>query len=110
MQTPDANHPTTQKRQEEKRNLRKAQRINGAIERKKTYSEIMKASKEDSKLFYKLVNKQRCTTTNATTEISYNDENFNTPSQICDGFYKYFRDLARPKKFFPDNTRVRIPH
>jgi hypothetical protein len=77
--------------------LRKAQRINGAIERKKTYSEIMKASKEDSKLFYKLVNKQRCTTTNATSEISYNDENFNTPSQICDGFYKYFRDLAIPK-------------
>jgi hypothetical protein len=81
------------------------ERINGAIERKKTYSEIMKASKEDSKLFYKLVNKQRCTTTNATTEISYNDENFNTPSQICDGFYKYFRDLAIPKK---NNTRVKI--
>jgi hypothetical protein len=86
MQTPDANHPTTQKRQEEKRNLRKAQRINGAIERKKTYSEIMKASKEDSKLLYKLVNKQLCTTTHATSAISYNDENFNTPSQICDGF------------------------
>ena len=57
-------------RQEEKRNLRKAQRINGAIERKKTYSEIIKAPKEDSKLFYKLTNKQRCTTTNATSEIS----------------------------------------
>jgi hypothetical protein len=56
----------------------------------------MKASKEDSKLFYKLINKQRCTT-NATSEISYNDENFNTPSQICAGFYKYFRDLAIPK-------------
>ena len=68
----------------------------------------MKASKEDSKLFYKLVNKQRCTTTNATSEISYNDENFNTPSQICDGFYKYFRDLAIPKIIFSDNTRVRI--
>ena len=80
--------------------MRKAQRINGTIERKKTYSEIIKASKEDSKLFYKLVNKQRCITTNATTEISYNDENFNTPSQICDGFYKYFRDLAIPKIFF----------
>jgi hypothetical protein len=52
MQTPDANHPTTQKRQEEKRNLRKAHGINGAIERKKTYSEIIKASKEDSKLLY----------------------------------------------------------
>ena len=72
---PDANHPTTQKRQEEKQNLRKAQRINGAIERKKTYSGIMKASKEHSKLFYKLVNKQHCTTTNATSEMSYNDEN-----------------------------------
>jgi len=83
---PDANHPTTQKRQEEKRNLRKAQRINGAIERKKTYSEIMKASKEDSKLFYKLVNKQRCTATNATSEISYNDENFNAPSQYVMDF------------------------
>jgi hypothetical protein len=47
----NTNHPTTQKRQEEKRNLIKAQRINGTIERKKTYSEIMKASKEDSKLF-----------------------------------------------------------
>ena len=68
----------------------------------------MKASKEDSKLFYKLVNKQRCTTTNATTELSYNDENFNTPSQIYDGFYKYFRDLAIPKIKISDNTRVRI--
>jgi glyoxylate carboligase len=48
---PDANHPTTQKRQEEKRNLRrKAQRINGAIERNKTYSEIMKASKRRLKV------------------------------------------------------------
>jgi hypothetical protein len=47
---PDANHSTTQKRQEEKRNLRKAQRINGAIERKKTYSEIMKASKRRLKV------------------------------------------------------------
>jgi hypothetical protein len=74
--------------------LRKAQRINGAIERKKTCSEIIKASKEDSKLFYKLINKQQQT---LHLKFPYNDENFNTPSQICDGIYKYFRDLAIPK-------------
>ena len=94
---PDKNHHTYKRKQSAKSELRRIQRVNAAIERQNTYSDIMQATKDDSKTFYKLVRKQRGNSNTATSELIYDEKVCETPSDICKGFFEYFQELALPK-------------
>ena len=79
-----------------KRKLRRLQRQQANYERETLYKEIMEAEKEDQKLFYKLVNKQRKTPQQSTNAIITEGIELTTQDEILGGWKLHFQKLATP--------------
>ena len=78
-----------------KRRLRSAQRQERAKDRQKTYNEIMEANSSDQKLFFKLINRQRSTTSQADAILK--DGNLITEDDdIRIAWRDYFHKLGTP--------------
>ena len=78
-----------------KRKLRAAQRQERTKDRQKTYNEIMKANSSDQKLFFKLINRQRSTTSQADV-ILKNGSLLTDDDDIRDAWRDYFHKLGTP--------------
>ena len=81
-----------------KRKLRAAQRQERAKDRQKTYNEIMEgleANSSDQKLFFKLINRQRSTTSQADA-ILKDGSLLTDDDDIRDAWRDYFHKLGTP--------------
>lgn len=90
------NHPTVVQRKATKKLLRCKQRIMAATNRQKELDTIMEADSSDKKLFYKLVGKQRKSSTMNTKELKIGDQILNTDKDILEGWRRHFETLATP--------------
>ena len=79
-----------------KRVLRKAQRQAYATHRQKIAKEIMKASGTDTKLYYKLVNRQRNHLTINTKVLKMDEKIANSHDDILNIWKEHFQNLATP--------------
>ena len=77
-------------------NLRKLCRIESACQRQTIRQEILDARYKDSKLFQRLINKQRGGSKHCINELHVGDKVFNTSSRILEGFREHFQTLASP--------------
>ena len=93
---PEASHPLSIRKSKTKSKFRKVQRLEAATKRQHLYSQIMASSKEDTKMFHKLIQKQRNNHQLNTSEIYWNDSSLTTSDEIRQGFFQYFQALAKP--------------
>ena len=77
-------------------NLRKICRFETARAREKTRQEILDAKAEDSKLFHKLVNKQRGRLKHCVNELHVGGKVYYSSTGILDGWRDHFGSLAVP--------------
>ena len=77
-------------------NLRKICRFETARAREKTRQEILDAKAEDSKLFHKLVNKQRGRLKHCVNELHVGGKVYDSSTGILDGWRDHFGSLAVP--------------
>ena len=94
----DLNDPANTLRKVKKRELRRAQRQAEAQARNDLYEEIMMASQFDQRLFYKMVNKQRKTTTSHPPFLLVDGQQLCTDEDITKGWRSHFLELATPKE------------
>jgi len=92
----DHNHPTKNAMKEAKRDLRKAQRVERALQRRRELEEIMQA-KDSSAMFHRLIRKQRTTTNTGTNCLVVNGISLTTPEDIMKGWASHFETLATQK-------------
>ena len=59
--------------------------------------EILDSRTHNSKLFHKLINKQRGKLVNCVNELHVGDKTFRTEGEILSGWHQHFRQLATPK-------------
>ncbi|CAG2249481.1 unnamed protein product [Mytilus edulis] len=79
-----------------KRKLRSTQRQLEAVARKQKFENIMTAREGDQKLFFKLVNDQRRTGMEKTTQLKFKNGIYDNPDSIRKGWAEYFEELATP--------------
>ena len=77
-------------------NLRRICRFETAMAREKTRQEILVAKAEDSKLFHKLVNKQRGRLKHCVNELHVGGKVYDSSTGILDGWRDHFGSLAVP--------------
>ena len=77
-------------------NLRKLCRIESARQRQSARQEILDAKYEDTRLFHRLINKQRGHSKQVVNELHVGDKVFSTPLEIQQGFKEHFELLATP--------------
>ena len=77
-------------------NLRKLCRIESARQRQSARQEILDAKYEDTRLFHRLINKQRGHSKQVVNELHVGDKVFSTPLEIQQGFKEHFDLLATP--------------
>ncbi|MCG7866407.1 MAG: hypothetical protein JAY74_08520, partial [Candidatus Thiodiazotropha taylori] len=75
-------------------NLRRICRFETAKVLEKTRQEILDAKAEDSKLFHKLVNKQRGKLKHCINELHVGGKVYDSSTGILDGWHEHFRSLA----------------
>jgi endonuclease/exonuclease/phosphatase family metal-dependent hydrolase len=79
-----------------KKNLRQGERQRAARRREELYSDITGSSSGDSKMFYRLVNRQRHSQVGtATTILEYNNNTYQG-DDVTIGWAAYFSDLSVP--------------
>ncbi|VDI13020.1 Hypothetical predicted protein [Mytilus galloprovincialis] len=80
-----------------KRKLRSTQRQLEAVARQQKFENIMTAREGDQKLFFKLVNDQRRTGMEKTTQLKFKNGIYDNPdNSIRKGWAEYFEELATP--------------
>ena len=77
--------------------LRQAIRFEYNNKQAQIRQEILEARTRDSKLFYKLINRQRGKLSNCVNELHVGGETFKTDSEILFGWQQHFSQLATPK-------------
>ena len=82
--------------------MRNSQRIEQAVARKQLYQQIME--KPTTKLFYRLINRNRNSRTSTTTCIEIDGEKEYCHSNQRKVFANYYEDLSMPKKSEYDNS------
>jgi hypothetical protein len=93
---PGPGHPLFQNKNEASYKLRKAQRLHTAILREKNYERIMAASKNDTNIFHNIIRKQRSCNKADETAMVYKGKQYNSPDEIRQCFYGYFKKLTEP--------------
>ena len=78
------------------RYLRKLCRMESAQVRERQRQEILDARPTDTKLFYRLINKQRGNVRHCVNELSANGEVYKTDGDILTGWRDHFMSLATP--------------
>ncbi|CAG2231590.1 unnamed protein product [Mytilus edulis] len=96
------NHPSHTELKTAKKLLRNSQRIEQAVARKQLYQQIME--KPTTKLFYRLINRNRNSRTSTTTCIEIDGEKEYCHSNQRKVFANYYEDLSMPKNSEYDNS------
>ena len=91
----DPGHASVQHRKAAKKTLRKEQRKEAAKKRKDKVEEIMK-SKNDPKVFYKLIKNQRKSSNTQLHTLVVGSKECETQDQIREGWATHFQQLATP--------------
>ena len=89
----------------EKKLLRKQQRYEHAIDRKRLYEQLM--SNPSTKLFYQLIKRNR-STVGTTQCIKVGDRECFAPDEQCGLFAQYYEDLSVPKQSVYDDTYLNL--
>jgi hypothetical protein len=97
-------HPTAQARFDARKGLRRIQRQETARKRHEHYETIMEASDRDSKLFYKLIARQRKSTTVCTANLEVHGVKITGDSEVLTGWKEHFAELATPNSGSKFNT------
>jgi hypothetical protein len=100
------NHNLHKQLKAEKRNLRRQQRMEHAIDRTNLYKKIME--NPNTQHFYKLINRNRQSCTSATNCIRVNDKYMFSKDEQRIAFAKYYEDLSIPKEELFDNSYVNL--
>ena len=90
----DPNHPTCMKKKLCKKKFRSCCRIEIAQKFIKNKEDIMQAKRYDNKLFYKLINKQRGSSSSVITDLTAGEQCFSGEENVIDGFKLHFQNLA----------------
>lgn len=77
-------------------NLRKLCRIESARQRQTVRQEILDARYENTRLFHKLISRQRGGAAQCVNELHVGDKVFHTKAGILEGFREHFENLATP--------------
>lgn len=104
----NSDHPALVERKRAKSMLRSEIRRTRAETRERMYTEIMNAKTEDTRLFYRLVQKQRSTKSSNTDMLLINGQKLVDDEAILEGFKNHFELLATPKanSNFNDNFKL----
>ncbi|MEW8547754.1 MAG: reverse transcriptase family protein, partial [Candidatus Thiodiazotropha sp.] len=78
------------------RNLRKLCRLESARQRQTIRQEILDARYEDTRLFHKLIKRQRGGSLQCVNELRVGDKIYTSKEEILDGFREHFSSLATP--------------
>ena len=89
----DPNHPTCMKKKLCKK-FRSCCRIEIAQKFIKNKEDIMQAKRYDNTLFYKLINKQRGSSSSVITDLTVGEQCFSGEENVIDGFKLHFQNLA----------------
>ena len=84
-------------RKESKKDFRSLQRQQQAVKRRELYQEITNTHADEQKIFYKLVNHQRKTTSKETDYITVDNTQFLSTENFIEGWQLYFEILSEPK-------------
>ena len=57
--------------------------------------EIMQSTSKDKQLFYKLINKQRSTTSGTQVTLKYNGEHISDNHEVCGAWEQHFGSLVK---------------
>ena len=91
---PNRSHPTSVIRTAAKRILRRAQRQQTVKSRQRNIKELMKAKRDDNKLFYSIIGKQRSGKTTNTTELILDNHLYS--GDLLPAWDEHFEQLATP--------------
>ena len=107
---PGKRHHTSVALKDAKRQLRHLVRKETAQREALVQEEIMSSSSSNDRTFYRLIKKQGKTTEQNTTSITYQDQQYEGPDQVCKGFAAYFAELGKPKESpnFVDEHKVNV--
>lgn len=94
----DPNDASLIERAAAKKALRREIRTSNAIQRNKNTGKILKASGENKKLFFQLINRQRKGKSQTTTELIVNGTPLTSEEDICNGWKTHFSELAKPSE------------
>ena len=77
--------------------LRQAIRFEHNNKQVQIRQEILEARTHNTKLFHKLINRQRGRASTRVNELHVGEETFKTENEILSGWYQHFKQLATPK-------------
>ena len=92
----DAGCYSHKRRREARKALRREVRFTLFQQRQDLLGSVMNASEQDTKLFHRLVRKQRARPSTATETLKYDGNTLSGAEEIAAGFSSHFRDLATP--------------
>ena len=92
----DPSNPLVVGRKMARRYMRQKIRQQSYLHTQDKYEEIMQAKVEDTKLFYRLVNKQISCIKTATDVLHYDGKSFSSSVDVADAFSEHFQQLATP--------------
>ena len=90
----DPTHPTCMEKKLCKKKFRSCCRIEIAQKFIKNKEDIMQAKRYDNTLFYKLINKQRGSSSSVITDLTVGEQCFSGEENVLDGFKLHFQNLA----------------
>ena len=92
----DPSNPLAVRRKMARRHIRQTVRQQSYLHTEDKYQEIMQAKMEDTKLFYRLVNKQRSCIKTATDVLHYDGKSFFSSVDVTGAFSEHCQQLATP--------------
>ncbi len=90
------NDPTYIAKKAARAHMRSTIRQHNYMQKQDRFDEIMEADGKDTRLFYKLVGRQRKAKSTATEILLYNSCTLNTSEDVAAGFASHFEALATP--------------
>ena len=92
----DAGCYSYSRRREARNVLRRGVRVTLFQQRQDLLSSVMNACEQDTKLFHRLVRKQRARPSIATEILKFDGSTLSSAEEIAAGFSSHFKDLATP--------------
>ena len=78
-----------------KKLLRQLQRQEPSRKNREQIEEIMQSTSKDKQLFYKVINKQRSTTSGTQVTLTYNGEHISNNHEVCGAWEQHFGSLVK---------------